>query len=52
MESTGDIGSQLVTAATSALSGGTGAIVAVAAIVLGMAGCVKIFHVVRSALGK
>ena len=46
MEQTADIGTQLVTAATGALSGGT------AAVVLGLAGCVKIFHVVKSAMGR
>ena len=47
-----DIGTQLVTAATSALSSGTAAVIGVGAVVLGLAGTVKIFNVVKSALGR
>lgn len=51
MEATADIGAQLVTAATSAMSGGTGAVVGVGAIVLGITAAVKLLHIVRSAMG-
>ncbi|MFM4924874.1 hypothetical protein [Aeromonas dhakensis] len=52
MESTADIGAQLVTAATSAMSGGTGAVVGVGAVILGLTAAVKLLHVVKSALGR
>ncbi|MFM4921659.1 hypothetical protein [Aeromonas dhakensis] len=52
MEQTADIGQQLVTAATSAMSGGTGAVVGVGAIILGLTAAVKLLHVVKSALGR
>ncbi|WP_429061810.1 hypothetical protein [Aeromonas veronii] len=53
MEQTADIGAQLVSAATSAMSGGTGAVVGVGvgAIVLGITAAVKLLHIVRSAMG-
>ncbi|MCR4450357.1 MULTISPECIES: hypothetical protein [Aeromonas] len=52
MEQTADIGAQLVTAATSAMSGGTGAVVGVGAVILGLTAAVKLLHVVKSALGR
>ncbi|BED98955.1 MULTISPECIES: hypothetical protein [Aeromonas] len=52
MEQTADIGQQLVTAATSAMSGGTGAVVGVGAVILGLTAAVKLLHVVKSALGR
>ncbi|MFQ2823191.1 MULTISPECIES: hypothetical protein [Aeromonas] len=52
MEATADIGAQLVTAATSAMSGGTGAVVGVGAVILGLTAAVKLLHVVKSALGR
>ncbi|MBM0418814.1 MULTISPECIES: hypothetical protein [Aeromonas] len=52
MEGTADIGAQLVTAATSAMSGGTGAVVGVGAVILGLTAAVKLLHVVKSALGR
>ncbi|MNR11357.1 hypothetical protein D3C85_1276530 [compost metagenome] len=52
MEQTTDIGQQLVTAATSAMSGGTGAVVGVGAVILGLTAAVKLLHVVKSALGR
>ncbi|MFA7818874.1 hypothetical protein [Aeromonas dhakensis] len=52
MEQTTDIGAQLVTAATSAMSGGTGAVVGVGAVILGLTAAVKLLHVVKSALGR
>ncbi|HAT2713645.1 hypothetical protein ABQG55_07145 [Aeromonas dhakensis] len=52
MESTADIGQQLVTAATSAMQGGTGAVVGVGAVILGLTAAVKLLHVVKSALGR
>lgn len=51
MEGSVDVGSQLVTAATSAMSGGTGAVVGVGAVVLGIAAAVKLVHIIRSAMG-
>lgn len=51
MDQTADIGAQLVSAATSAMSGGTGAVVGVGAIVLGITAAVKLLHIVRSAMG-
>lgn len=51
MEGTADIGAQLVTAATSAMSGGTGAVVGVGAVILGITAAVKLLHIVRSAMG-
>ncbi|MGU5737280.1 hypothetical protein [Aeromonas caviae] len=51
MEPTADIGQQLVTAATSAMSGGTGAVVGVGAVVIGIAAAVKLVYIVRSAMG-
>lgn len=52
MEQTADIGQQLVTGATSAMSGGTGAVVGVGAVILGLTAAVKLLHVVKSALGR
>lgn len=51
MESSVDVGAQLVTAATSAMSGGTGAVVGVGAVVLGIAAAVKLVYIIRSAMG-
>lgn len=51
-ESAGDIGTQLVQAATQAMSGGTGAVVGVGAVILGLTAAVKLLHVVKSALGR
>ncbi|CAJ1879871.1 hypothetical protein KOPIIPEJ_03045 [Aeromonas dhakensis] len=52
MDATADIGQQLVTAANSAMSGGTGAVVGVGAVILGLTAAVKLLHVVKSALGR
>jgi len=52
MEQTADIGAQLVSAATSAMSGGTGAVVGVGSVILGLTAAVKLLHVVKSALGR
>ncbi|MFM5263817.1 major capsid protein [Aeromonas caviae] len=51
MEGSVDVGAQLVTAATSAMSGGTGAVVGVGAVVLGIAAAVKLVYIIRSAMG-
>lgn len=41
---------QLVDTATSALSGGTGAVVGIAALMLGIYGAMTLYRVVRSAM--
>ncbi|MEE1952223.1 MULTISPECIES: major capsid protein [Aeromonas] len=51
-ESAGDIGTQLVQAATQAMSGGTAAVVGIGAVVLGITAAVKLLHIVRSAMGR
>lgn len=52
MEQGADIGAQLVQAATTAMGGGTGAVVGVGAVILGLTAAVKLLHVVKSALGR
>ncbi len=42
----------LVKAATDALADGNGAVIAIGVIVLGIAGAVKLLHIVKSAMGR
>lgn len=49
-DTTSTAATQLVETATTALSGGTGAVVGIAALMLGIYGALQLYRVVRSAM--